>query len=322
MKSIRVHQFGGPEVIKLEQLPDLNAGPGQVVVKLKAIGIKPVDTYIRSGKYGPRNFPYTPGTDGAGVVESVGDGVKSVRVGDRVYINASLSGSYAENVLCAEAQVHPLPEKITFKQGAALGVPYATAYRALYRRGNAVAGETILVHGASGGVGTAAVQLMVAAGLTVIGTAGTEAGRKLVAEQGAHHVLDHHDPKYLEQLMSLTGGKGVDLILEMAAHTNLGKDLGVLARNGRVVVVGSRSPVEINPRDTMMRDADIRGMTLMNADEEELRGIHAAIVAGLKLGTLRPIVGKEFPLADAAKAQEKVMEAGSYGKIVLIPSED
>jgi NADPH2:quinone reductase len=319
MKSIRVHEFGGPEVLKLEDLPEPKPAPGQVIIKLSAIGINPVDTYIRAGKYGPRVFPYTPGTDGAGTVEAAGDGVKSFRAGDRVYTNASLSGAYAQKVLCSESQVHPLPEKLSFKQGAAIGVPYATAYRALYRRGRAVAGETILVHGASGGVGTAAVQLMVAAGLTVIGTAGTEAGLKLVREQGAHHVLNHHDPKYLEQLMSFTGGKGVDLILELAAHTNLGKDLGVLARDGRVVVVGSRGPVEINPRDTMSRDADIRGMTLMNADETELRGIHAAIVAGLENGTLRPIVGKEFPLADAAKAHEAVLAPGSYGKIVLIP---
>jgi NADPH2:quinone reductase len=203
---------------------------------------------------------------------------------------------------------------MTFQQGAAIGVPYATAYRALYRRGHILAGESILIHGASGGVGTAAVQICRAAGLTVIGTAGNEKGIELVRQQGAHHALNHSDPKYLEELMQLTGGLGVNIILELASHINLGKDLTVLARYGRVIVVGSRGPVQINPRDTMSRDADIRGMTLMLADETELKGIHAALS-----GTLRPVIGKELPLADAAKAHEAVLAPGAHGKIVLIP---
>lgn len=319
MKAICVHQFGGPEVLKLEEVPEPACGPGQVLVRIDAIGVNPVETYIRAGKYGPRPFPYTPGTDAAGVAEEVGDGVKSLQRGDRVYIHASLTGTYGHKALCNESHVHPLPAVITFQQGAALGVPYATAYRAFFLRGRALAGETVLVHGASGGVGTAAVQLARAAGLTVFGTAGTKQGRHLVAEQGAHHVLDHHDPNYLKHLMDLTDGHGVDLILEMAAHTNLGKDLTVLAKNGRVVVVGSRAPVEITPRDAMMRDADIRGMTLMNATDAELKGIHAAITAGLENHTLRPVIGKTFPLTEAPKAHEAVMEAGSHGKIVLLP---
>lgn len=320
MKSIRVHQFGGPETLKLEELPDPKAGPGQVVVKLEAIGVNPVETYIRAGKYGPKPFPYTPGSDAAGVVESIGDGVKSVQPGDRVYLHASLSGAYAEKALCAESHVHKLPAKISFAQGAALGVPYATAFRALYTRGKAAAGETVLVHGASGGVGIAAVQLARASGLTVFGTAGTAEGLKLIVEQSVHHALNHHDPDYLTKLVQLNDGKGVDLIIEMAAHLNLAKDLTVLARNGRVVVVGSRAPIEINPRETMGRDADIRGMTLMNATDPELKAIHQALVAGLELGYLRPVIGKELPLSNAAEAHEAVMAAGAHGKIVLIPS--
>jgi NADPH2:quinone reductase len=319
MKSIRVHQFGGPEVLTLEDVPDPKPGPAQVLVRINAIGINPVETYIRAGKYGPRQFPFTPGTDAGGVVEELGEGVKSVNRGDRVYIHGSLTGAYAQKALCNESHVHPLPAGITFQQGAALGVPYATAYRAMFLRGRAMAGETLLVHGASGGVGIASVQFARAAGLTVFGTAGTAQGRHLVLEQGAHHDLDHHDPNYLKHLMDLTAGRGVDLILEMAAHTNLGEDLPVLARNGRVVVVGSRGPVEIMPRETMMRDADIRGMTLMNASDTELKGIHAAIIAGLENKTLRPVIGKEFPLAQADKGHEAVLAPGSGGKIVLLP---
>lgn len=319
MKSIRVHQFGDSDVFKLEDLPDPKPGAGQVVVRARAIGINPVETYIRAGKYGPRQFPFTPGTDAAGTVDAVGQGVGRFKAGDRVYTSGSISGAYAELILCEEWQVHPLPENVSFEQGAALGVPYATAYYGLFLRAKPFPGESVLVHGASGGVGTAAVQLAVAFGLTVFGTAGTDEGRKLVREQGADHVLDHHAPDYLKQLMDLTGQAGVNIVLEMAAHQNLGKVLGVVAKEGRVIVIGSRGPVEINPRDTMSRTADIRGMTLMNATRDELRGIHQALVAGLKNGTLRPIIGKRLPLADAAKAHEAVLAPGSYGKIVLMP---
>ena len=318
MKTIRVHAFGGPEELKLEDAPDPKAGPGQVVVKINAIGINPVETYVRAGKYGARQFPFTPGTDAAGIVESVGEGVKQFHAGDRVYTNASISGAYAEKALCTVSQVHVLPANTTFQQGAALGVPYATAHYGLFKRGRAIAGEMLLVHGASGGVGTAAVQFARAIGLTIIGTAGTEQGLRLVREQGAQHVLNHHEPKYLEQILQLTDGSGVDLILEMAAHTNLGKDLPLLAKNGRVVVIGSRGPVEINPRDGMGRDADIRAMTLMNATEADLKGIHAAIIAGLEAGILLPVVGKELRLADAARAHEEILKPGSNGKIVLL----
>jgi NADPH2:quinone reductase len=319
MKAIVVHEFGGPEVLKLEEVPDPRPGPGQVVVRVEAAGVNPVETYIRAGKYGPRQFPYTPGSDSGGIVDSVGSGVTSFKAGDRVYTSASISGTYAQLALCTEAQVHPLPANVTTRQGAAVGVPYATAYRAAFIRTTPRGGETVLVHGASGGVGIAAVQLMRAAGLTVIGTAGSEKGLKLVREQGAHHALDHTKPDYLQELPRLTGGKGVDLILEMAARTNLGKDLTVLAKNGRVVVIGSRGPVEINPRDGMTRDAAILPMTLMNATEPELKGIHAALRAGMELGALRPVMGREFPLADAPKAHEAILQPGSYGKIVLIP---
>ncbi len=320
MKAIRVHEFGEPEVMRLEAVPDLQPGPGQVVVRIQAAGVNPVDTYIRAGLYARKpGLPYTPGVDAAGIVESVGAGVDRWRPGARVYVAGSESGTYAEQALCAESQVHPLPEKVSFAQGAAVGVPYATAYRALFQRARAVPGETVLVHGASGGVGIASVQLARAAGLTVIGTAGSEKGRELVAAEGAHHVLDHRAPDSLARLMELTGGRGVDVIVEMLANVNLGHDLTILALGGRVVVVGSRGPVEINPREAMSREADIAGMVLWNAPPAELGRIHRALVAGLENGTLRPVVGREMPLAEAPRAHRAVMEPGAYGKIVLVP---
>ena len=320
MKAIRVDEFGGPEVMRLVDLPDPQPGDGQVLVRVHAAGVNPVDTYIRAGAYGRLPpLPYTPGMDGAGVVEATGAGVARVAVGDRVYLAGTISGSYAELAVCDESQAHPLPGDLSFAQGAAVNVPYATAYRALFQRAHALPGEVVLVHGASGGVGVAATQLARAAGMKVIGTGGTEQGRQLVLEQGAHHALDHHAPGYLEQLLDLTEGRGVDVVLEMLANVNLDKDLNVLARNGRVVVIGNRGTVEINPRAAMSRDASILGMSLLNAPQSELPTIHAALVAGLENGTLRPVVGQEMPLADAARAHQAVIEPGAYGKIVLIP---
>ena len=295
MKAIRVHEFGGPEVMKLEEVPDLRPGPGQVVVGVHAAGVNPVDAYIRTGTYASKpNLPYTPGMDAAGVVTAVGQEVKRVKAGDRVYVTAPNSGTYAEDVLCGEAQLHRLSDNVSFEQGAAMGVPYATAYRGLFVRAQAQPAETVLVHGASGGVGSAAVQLARAAGMIVIGTAGSEAGLELVKKEGAQYVLNHSSDGYLDELMKLTEGRGVDVIVELLANKNLAKDLTVLAKKGRVAVVGSRGTIEIDPRNAMSREADIRGVTLGNTSEQEYKLIHAALVAGLENGTLQPVMARKF----------------------------
>ncbi|HVC19665.1 MAG TPA: NADPH:quinone reductase [Vicinamibacterales bacterium] len=323
MKAIRVHEFGGPEVMRLEETSDPVPDAGDVLVRIRAAGVNPVDTYIRAGVYARKPaLPYTPGSDAAGLVEAVGPGVTGLAVGQRVYAigtAAEAHGTYAMLAVCRATQVFPLPDRVSYAQGAALGVPCATAYRALFERGRAEPGETVLIHGASGGVGTAAVQLAAARGLRVIGTAGSDRGLQLVHAQGAHHVLNHRAPGYLDEIIALTDGAGVDLIVEMAAHLNLDHDLNLLARHGRVVVVGNRGRIEIDPRRTMGKDAAILGMTLFNATAADLRRIHAALGASLANGTLTPVVGQELPLADAAKAHAAVMEPGAYGKIVLIP---
>ena len=318
MKAIRVKEFGGPEVLRLEEVPTPKPAPGEVLVRIHAVGVNPVETYIRAGTYARLpELPYTPGNDAAGVVEQVGADVSEFKTGDRVYTAGSVSGTYAEFALCRKEQVHRLPANVSFPQGAAIGTPYATAYRGLLQRAAAEPGETVLVHGATGGVGTAAVQLARARGLRVFGTAGSDEGLKLAREQGAHEVFDHRLPEHFEQIMKATGGHGVDVIVEMLANVNLGKDLTILARAGRVVIIGSRGRVEINPRDTMQRDADVRGMILKNTPPAKLASIHAGLVAGLEHGTLRPVIGKEFPLVEAADAHRAVMEPGAIGKIVL-----
>ena len=319
MKAIVVKEFGAPDVMKFEDAPDPTPGPGQLLIRVHAVGANPVEAYIRAGTYARKpNLPYIPGSDVGGTVEKTGANVTKFKPGDRVYTQGA-SGGYAQLMVCDEALAHPLPGRVSFAQGAALGVPYSTAWRALFMRARAHAGETLLVHGASGGVGTAAVELGRSHGLRVIGTAGTKEGVNLAREHGAHHVLNHRDADYLQQVMPLTGNTGVDVVLEMLANVNLDHDLDVLARNGRIVVIGSRGRVEIDPRKALARDGAILGMTLFNATAEELREIHAGLVAGLENGTLNPVIGKEFPLADAAKAHVAIMESAAYGKIVLVP---
>ncbi len=319
MKAIRVHEFGPPEVMHLENVPDPTAGSGEIVVQIRAVGVNPVEAYVRSGAYAKKpSLPYTPGSDSAGVVDSVGAGV-SVKPGTRIYTSGSQTGVYAEKAICREADVHELPSNVSFSQGAAIGVPYGTAYRALFQRAHAVAGETVLVHGGSGGVGVAAIQIARAAGMRVIATASSPEGRELELQQGAHAALDHNTADHMEEVMKFTGGRGVDVVLEMLANVNLSKDLKALALGGRVVVIGSREPVEIDPRDTMVRDAAILGMLLSNASEHDFRVIHSGLYAGLENGTLRPVVARELPLAEAARAHKEIMRSGAHGKIVLIP---
>ncbi|MFI5179400.1 MAG: NADPH:quinone reductase [Vicinamibacterales bacterium] len=325
MKAIVVHDFGGPDVMQLETVADPKPGPAEVIVRIRAAGVNPVDGYLRSGTYAVKpQLPFTPGSDGAGDVEQIGAGVTAFSVGDRVYVAGRGSkpagvGTYAERAVCPASQIYRLPARTTYGQGAALGVPYATAYRALFQRAAARPGETVLVHGATGGVGIAAVELAHARGLTVIGSGGTDRGLATAREHGADFLVSHRAPAYTDDIMKATGGRGVDLIVEMAAHINLDRDLGLLAKHGRIVVVGNRGRVEIDARQAMGRDAAIMGMTMFNATDADLSEIHAALIAGLTSGTLNPVVGREMALADAPRAHEAVLEPGAHGKIVLIP---
>lgn len=324
MQAILAREFGGPDVLNLEEVPDPHAGAAQVRVRIHAVGVNPYDTYMRSGAYAIKpDLPYTPGADAAGVIDQVGDGVTGLKVGDRVYVSGTVRGkahgAYAQYAVCTSEQVHRLPDRISFTQGAGLFVPYVTAWRALFGRANTRAGDTVLIHGASGGVGVAATQFAVAVGATVIGTAGSDEGVAMVRTQGAQHAVNHKSAGYLDEITSLTGGRGPDVILEMLANVNLDHDLTVIAPGGRVVVIGNRGRVEIDARKIMTKDVSVFGLALWGIPADEIRRAHLAIIAGLESGALNPVVGTEMPLRDAARAHQQVMAPGARGKIVLIP---
>lgn len=320
MKAIVVRQFGEPEVMKVEETDLPEPTDTQVLVKIEAAGVNPVDTYLRTGihAHAPK-LPYTPGKDGAGIVEAVGDGVTKWKVGDRVYTADSLTGTYAEYSLCEESQIGRLPDNVSFEQGAGVWTPYATSFRALFQKAAAKAGETVLIHGASGGVGLAAVQWAKRVGLTVIGTASSDEGRELVAENGADNVFDHTDASHYDLINEVTVGKGVDIIVEMLANVNLENDFRVLAMFGRIVVVGNRGSIEFTPRLAMTKDATICGMSLFNSPQTARDEIHEAIFDGLSDASLVPFVREALPLADAPLSHHRVMESKALGKIVLVP---
>ncbi|XP_043941732.1 quinone oxidoreductase [Protopterus annectens] len=320
MRAVRVSEFGGPGVLKLlSDIPVPTPSENQVLIKVHACGVNPVETYIRAGTYSRKpTLPYTPGTDIAGIIEDVGQQVTNFKKGDRVFTTGTITGGYAEYSVASVDTVYPLPDNLTFKQGAAVGIPFFTAYRALFHKAHGKPGETVLVHGASGGVGIVACQLARAYGFKVFGTAGTPEGLKLILNNGAHQVFNHREENYIEKIKKASADHGVDVIIEMLSNINLNKDLQLLGFGGRIIVVGCRGCIEINPRETMAKEASIIGTTLFNATKEEREETAAAFFAGAEVGWLKPVIGPEYPLEKAAQAHEDIINSsGASGKMVL-----
>lgn len=322
MKAIYAVEYGGPEKLIFQELEEYSVGVGEVCVRLYAAGVNPSDTYTLSGTYSVvPSLPYTPGIDGAGIIEAIGEGVQHVKVGDRVFVAALPSGrstgTFAQKIVCNAQFVHSLPEQVSFEQGASLGVPALTAYRALFHRAKIQAGQTVFVHGASGGVGLQVVQMAKAHGAIVIGTASRQIGKDLVKSAGADHVIDHVTDATVEQVLELTNGKGPDIIIEFLANANLETDLKMVAKYGTIVVIGNRGTLEINPRLAMQKECAILGTMLWNAPNEEYDESIRNVFSMLESGTLRPVIGTVLPLEQAKQAFELIGDGTSNGKLVL-----
>jgi len=320
MRAIHVENFGGPEVLQLKFnliVPPLTKT--QVLVRVKCAGVNPVETYVREGQYSRLpDLPYIPGADASGIVEKVGSDVQNLSMGQRVFVTGRNSGSYAEYIVTEAIYVFPLHHRLTFAQGAALGVPYFTAYKALIMGAKAKPGETVLIHGASGAVGNAAVQIARSMGVTVVGTAGTKDGMEVVLRCGAHHVFNHNHKSYEKKMVEMLGGEGFDVIIEHLANINLGHDVQMLKNGARIMVVGCRGSVNINPRHLMLPEASIHGVALGNSTPEEYNEMGCAIVAGIEAGWVNPVINREYAMEEVQQVHYDIIHSkGAKGKLVL-----
>ncbi|XP_042213746.1 quinone oxidoreductase-like isoform X1 [Homarus americanus] len=318
MRAVLVRQFGGVEQMKVENdVPIPSVGDKQVLVKVCVSGVNPVDTYVRSGQYSKLpDLPYVPGKDAAGVVHGTGLKVTNFKPGDRVFTSHGTQiGTLAEFTCADETRVFPLDDKLTFTQGAGIGIPYFTAYRALFQKAHAKKGERVLIHGASGAVGLAAVQIGKAHGLCIVGTAGTKEGLELVKNMGADAVFNHREKQYMAQLEQ---GEKFDVILEMLANVNLGKDLTLMSPRGRTIVIGSRGTVTIDPRLLMGLESSVMGVALLTATPDEWKDLTAGVVEGIKAGWVKPIVDKVYTLEEAGNAHHDIINSkGAKGNLVV-----
>ncbi len=324
MKAVRIHEYGGPEVLVYEDVPTPKPGPSQILVKVAAATVNPIDVAVRENRFPtPKDPPKTLGSDGAGVVESVGSEITSVRPGDRVSFSGlgiGSEGSYAEYALIAETQVVAIPDGLSFADAAALGMVFPAAYYGLVTRGALKQGETVLVQGASGGVGSASVQLAKALGARVLATASGPGAAELVKGLGAEAVIDFRTEDVAARVLELTGDRGVDLVHELVISANLATDIELVAKGGRIVGTGQGPGAEaaIPIGAAIGKDVSILFMNLGNAGRAGVAAIAREIAGMAAAGKVKPVIGTELPLAAARHAHE-LLEGDHLGKIVLTP---
>lgn len=323
MKAIRYHEHGGADVLTMDDVPEPTPGPGEVTVRVHAAGVNPIDTYVREGNVSPEGgLPHIGGADVAGVVEEVGEGVDAFEPGDRVFatgLGLFEPGTYAEYVAVPEEKLAPLPESVSFEEGAAAAMAFATAWRGLVTRGELSVGDVCLVQGGSGGVGHAGVQIARHAGATVVATAREGDPAEMVRELGADAVVDYRAEDLPAEIREATGGDPVDVVLEPHAASNLVDDLDVLVRGGRIALIGEDDEIRIPPGASMtgkIADADLRFMSIM-ASTNDQGPILRSVAPLLGDGTFEARVAKTYPLSEAAAAQRDVLSGGTLGKIVL-----
>ena len=323
MNAIRVKEFGGPEVLILEEVQTLQPGAAQVLVRMHAIGINPVETYIRAGTYARLpELPYTPGNDGAGVVEQVGAGLSEFKAGDRVYTAGSVSGTYAELALCKADQLHPLPPNVSFAQGAAIGTPYATAYRGLLQRGEAKPGETVLVHGASGGVGTGCVLLAKMLGAEVIACASSADKIQRLQDLGADHVINYKDTDFSKWAIEKFGKPqrrnyegGVDVVINFTGGDTWAPTLKCVKRGGKILVCGATAGFDPKEDLRYIWSFELKVIGSNSFYDENLKALMDLIVQG----KMKPVIDEVLPLAQAAHGLKLIEDREVFGKVIVCP---
>jgi NADPH:quinone reductase len=319
MKAIRVHQYGGPEVLKLEDYEVGKPAAGQVLLRNVNAGLNFVDTYIRRGIY-PYHLPYTPGWEGAGVVEELGEGVSTLKVGDRVAY-AHQSGSYAEWSLAKAEGLIPLPEAFSFEQGAAFPLQGMTAHYLLHEFRTVKPGDVVLIHAAAGGMGLLLVQWAKHLGAKVFGTVSTEEKAKAAREAGVDEVIFYTKSDFVAETKRLTNGQGADLIIDGVGKTTFAGNLEAAARRGNVIIYGAASgPADpISPNALMVRSLTLSGGNLVNyiLTREEMLHRAKAVIEGIQKGWLKLKIDRVLPLAQASEAHQLLESRQTIGKILL-----
>lgn len=315
MKAIQIMNYGPASDLELVEIDKPSINSDQILVKVSTAGVNPVDTYIRSGQNNyTAFFPHIPGSDGAGTIEQIGFNVTGFEVGQRVYFNRSVSGSSAEFTICDPENLFPLADALSFAEGACIGIPFTTAYQALLRA-EAKAGDKVLIHGATGAVGTAAIQLASILGMEVVASAGTKEGAQMLQKLGFKEVVMHNQPGHLKPFQF--ANQGFNIIIEMLANYNLSQDLKSLSFRGRIAVVGNHGTVEINPRDLMLRDASIIGIALANTQPEDLKRTAKAMLPLFEKKVLNPVISKRYQFEELAQAHEDILHPGAMGNLIL-----
>jgi NADPH2:quinone reductase len=319
MKAIRVNQQGGPEVCQLQEVALPDPRPGQARVRLKAAGLNFIDIYYRRGEI-PTNLPYTPGFEGAGVVDAVGEGVTEVKIGDRVAYTG-VPGAYAEASLVPAEKLIPLPEEFTFEQGAAFPLQGMTAHYLLYEYRLVQPGVVVLIHAAAGGMGLLLVQWAKYLGARVIGTVSTEEKAQAARDAGADETILYTTQDFVAETKRLTDSRGADLIIDGVGKTTFTGNLQAAALRGNIVIYGAASgPADpVAPNSLQMRSLTISGGFLPNytRTREELLYRAEAVIAAVRDGWLKLRIDHVLPLAEAAEAQRLLESRQSIGKIVL-----
>jgi NADPH:quinone reductase-like Zn-dependent oxidoreductase len=321
MKAMRAHQFGGPEVLRLEDAPDPQVQAGQVQIRVRAAGINPADLVRLSGRLQPLALPYIPGTDVCGEVEAVGAGVTHVKRGDRVF-GRSFAGGYAEKTCLVANEAVALPANLSWEEGAAIPIPFFTAYRALHHKAALKPGETVLVSAGGGGVGVAAIQLAKVINARVLTTVGSREKADRTLGLGADVAINYRAQDFVAEVQKATGGKGVNVIIENVAADNFAKDFAALAPNGRIVLIGTGTgkgaDAAFGVFGALSKDATIYGMSLVNAGSV-IQEMAAALIELFTGGRIKAIISRAYPLSETQQALADLVAGRVFGKLVLIP---
>jgi len=340
VKAVRFHRVGEPDVLRYEDVPEPKPGAGEVLIKVKACSVNRLDIWLRSGLY-PSHLPHILGSEFAGEIAGLGEGVKGYNLGSRVVIYPGITdgvcehcllgddsmcenfgivgsktdGGYAEYAVVPAENVFEMPESVSYEEAASTALVFLTAWHMLVKRAGLKVGERVLIHAAGSGIGSAAVQIAKISGAEVFVTAGTDEKLSKAEELGAEHLINYNKTDFAQEMQSLTGGRGVDVVFEHTGAATFAGSMSSLAKGGRLVIAGATTGADarIDIRQLYGRQISVVGSMLGNRSEL------VTILELVRQKKLNPVIDRVLPLSDARKAHELMDERGQFGKIVLKP---